>query len=201
MGLRGPKMGLRGSKMRLRGPKMRLRGPKTRLRGSKMRVRGPKMELRGPTMGFGTPKMGLRGPNMGFRTPSERFRTPHVELGASNVEFRTRGAGPRGAADGSVRISVFFIGRESAPLGATVRGDEHGDGRPAIGFDFVVILCSGFIEARDQQQIGSFEKRAKQTGGQVRIGHVQHPLRVQLTQYGLDVGDDIGRPGFVMELA
>src|SRR5438105_15612896 len=39
---------------------------------------------------------------------------------------------------------------------ATVRGDEHGDGRPAIGFDFVVVLCFRLIEACDHQEIGSF---------------------------------------------
>src|SRR4029079_13449742 len=58
---------------------------------------------------------------------------------------------------------------------ATVRGDEHGDGRPAIGFDFV--LCSRLIEACDHQEIGSFEKRGKQAGGPERIGHVQKRLR------------------------
>src|ERR1044071_5514760 len=84
---------------------------------------------------------------------------------------------------------------------AAVRGDEHGDGRPAIGFDFVVVLCSRLIEACDNQQIGSFEKRGKQAGGPERIGHVQNRLRVQLTQQGLDLGDDMGGAGFVMELA
>src|SRR3954468_21854910 len=54
---------------------------------------------------------------------------------------------------------------------ATVRGDEHGDGRPAIGFDFVVVLCFRLIEACDHQEIGSFEKRGKQAGGPERIGH------------------------------
>ena len=82
---------------------------------------------------------------------------------------------------------------------ATVRGDEHGDGRPAIGFDFV--LCSRLIEACDHQEIGSLEKRGKQAGGPERIGHVQNRLRVQLTQQGLDLGDDMGGAGFVMELA
>jgi len=43
-------------------------------------------------------------------------------------------------------------------LGVIVRGDEHGDGRPTIRFDFVVVLCSGLIEARDHQEIGAFEK-------------------------------------------
>src|SRR6266704_7153904 len=84
---------------------------------------------------------------------------------------------------------------------ATVRGDEHGDSRPAIGFDFVVVLCSRLIEACDNQEIGSFDKRSKQAGGPERIGHVQNRLRVQLTQQGLDLGDDIGGAGFVMELA
>ena len=55
---------------------------------------------------------------------------------------------------------------------ATVRGDEHGDGRPAIGFDFVVVLYSRLIEACDNQKIGSFEKRGKQAGGPERIWHV-----------------------------
>src|SRR5215204_1499255 len=84
---------------------------------------------------------------------------------------------------------------------ATMRCDEHGDGRPAIGFDFVVVLCSRLIEACDSQEIGSFEKRAKQAGGLERMGHVQKRLRVQLTQQGLDLGDDMGGAGFVMELA
>jgi hypothetical protein len=84
---------------------------------------------------------------------------------------------------------------------ATVRGDEHGDGRPAIGFDFVVVLRSRLIEARDNQEIGSFEKRGKQAGGPERIRHVQNRLCVQLTQQGLDLGDDMGGAGFVMKLA
>src|SRR6476660_8183019 len=84
---------------------------------------------------------------------------------------------------------------------ATVRGDEHGDGRPAIGFDFVVVLCSRLIEACDKQEIGSFEKRGEQAGRPQTIGHVQKRLRVQLTQQGLDLGDDIGGAGFVMDLA
>ena len=66
----------------------------------------------------------------------------------------------------------------------TVCGDEHGDGGPAIGFDFVVVLCSRLIEARDNQEIGSFDKRGKQAGGPERIGHVQNRLRVQLTSAG-----------------
>ena len=84
---------------------------------------------------------------------------------------------------------------------ATVRGDEHGDGRPAIGFDFVVVLCSRLIEACNHQEIGSFEKRGKQASGPGRIGHVQNRLRVQLTQQGFDLGDNMGRAGFVMALA
>src|SRR3989442_9009273 len=84
---------------------------------------------------------------------------------------------------------------------ATVRGDEHGDGGPAIGFDFVVVLCSRLIEARDNQEVASFEKRGKQAGGLERVGHVQNRLRVQLTQQGLDLGDDMGGADFVMELA
>jgi hypothetical protein len=48
---------------------------------------------------------------------------------------------------------------------ATVRGYEHRDGRSAIGFDFVVVLCARLIEAYDIQEIGSFEKRGKQAGG------------------------------------
>jgi len=84
---------------------------------------------------------------------------------------------------------------------ATVRGDEHGDGRLAIGFDFVVVLCSRLIEACDNQEIGTFEKRGKQAGGPERIGHVQNRLRVQLTQHGLDFRDDMGGAGFEMELA
>ena len=38
---------------------------------------------------------------------------------------------------------------------ATVRGDEHGDCGPAIGFDFAVVLRYRFIEACDDQQIGA----------------------------------------------
>ena len=34
-------------------------------------------------------------------------------------------------------------------VAATVRGDEHGDGRPSIGFYFV--LCSRLIESGDHQ--------------------------------------------------
>src|SRR5438477_11404414 len=82
---------------------------------------------------------------------------------------------------------------------ATVRGDEHGDGGPAVGFDFVVVRCSRLIEACDNQEIGSFEKRGKQAGGVVRIGHVQNSLCVQLTQQGIDLGDDMGGACFVME--
>jgi hypothetical protein len=48
---------------------------------------------------------------------------------------------------------------------AAVRGYEHRDGRSAIGFDFVVVLCARLIEAYDIQEIGSFEKRGKQAGG------------------------------------
>src|SRR5437667_5386795 len=73
-----------------------------------------------------------------------------------------------------------FLTRLSAHVVvATVRGDEHGDSRPAIGFDFVVVLCSRLIEACDHQEIGSFEKRGKQAGGPERIGHVQKRLRVR----------------------
>lgn len=63
-----------------------------------------------------------------------------------------------------------------------MRGDEHGDGRATISFDFVVVLCSGLIKARDHQKVGAFEKRGKQTSGLVRIGHVQKRLCVQLAQ-------------------
>ena len=82
-----------------------------------------------------------------------------------------------------------------------MRGDEHGDGRPAIGFDFVVVLCYRLIEACDHQEIGSFEKHGKQTGGPEKIEHVQKPLHVQLTQQSLDFSDDMGGAGFEMELA
>ena len=82
---------------------------------------------------------------------------------------------------------------------AAVRGDEQGDGRPAIGFD--VGLRPGFIEARDHQEIGSLEKRGEQAGGLDRIGHAQKRLRVQLTQQGLDRGEDMDGGGFVVELA
>src|SRR6266478_3240736 len=95
----------------------------------------------------------------------------------------------------------FLTMLSSRVVVATVRGDEHGDGRPAIGFNFVVVLCSRLIEACDNQEIGSFDKRGKQAGGPERIGHVQNRLRVQLTQQGLDLGDDMGGAGFVMELA
>src|ERR1700739_1523845 len=95
-----------------------------------------------------------------------------------------------------------FLTRLSARVVvATVRGDEHRDSRPAIGFDFVIVLCSRLIEARDNQEIGSFEKRGKQAGGPERIGHLQKRLRVQLTQQGLDLGDDMDGAGFEMELA
>src|ERR1700740_387904 len=95
-----------------------------------------------------------------------------------------------------------FLTRLSARVVvATVRGDEHRAGRPAIGFDFVVVLCSRLIEACDNQEIGSFDKRGKQAGGPERIGHVKTPLGDQLTQQGLDWGDDTGGACFVMELA
>ncbi len=84
---------------------------------------------------------------------------------------------------------------------ATVRGDEHGYGRLAVGFDFVVVLCSLLIEACDHQEIGSFEKRGKQAGGPERIWYVQKRPRVQPTQQGFDFGDDMGGAAFVMELA
>lgn len=54
------------------------------------------------------------------------------------------------------------ISRGSAPLDATVRGDEYGDGRPAIGCDFVAILRSRLIKAGDKREIGSLEKCGKQ---------------------------------------
>ena len=82
-----------------------------------------------------------------------------------------------------------------------MRGEEHADGRTAIGFDFVFVICFRIIEACDKQEIGSFEKRAKQAGRLVRVGHVQSGPCVQLTQQGLDLGYDMGGPGFVMELA
>src|ERR1700753_108076 len=95
-----------------------------------------------------------------------------------------------------------FLTRLSARVVvATVRGDEHRDSRPAIGFDFVVVLCSRLVEACDNQEIGSCDTRAKQAGVPERIGHVQSRLGVQLTQQGLDLGDDMGGAGFVMELA
>ncbi|MGF6396558.1 hypothetical protein ABH905_000224 [Pseudomonas frederiksbergensis] len=56
---------------------------------------------------------------------------------------------------GAIKLLIASV------VGAAVRGNEHGDGRPAIGFDFVVVLCSRLIEARDNQEIGSFEKRGK----------------------------------------
>jgi thioredoxin reductase len=33
----------------------------------------------------------------------------------------------------------------------------------------------------------------------LRIGHVQNGLRAQLTQQGLNSGNDMGRPGFVLD--
>lgn len=60
----------------------------------------------------------------------------------------------------------------------TMGGDEHGDGRPAIGFDFALVRGSRRIETCDKQEIGPFEKRSKQAGGLVRIGHVQQRLSV-----------------------
>lgn len=102
----------------------------------------------------------------------------------------------------STRASYLSTLRLSARVVVvTVRGDEHGDSRPAIGFDLVVVFCSGRIEACDSQEIGAFEKRGKQAGGLERIGHVQNRLRVQQTQQGLDLGDDMGGSSFVMELA
>lgn len=47
---------------------------------------------------------------------------------------------------------------------AAVRSDEHGDGRPAIGFDLVVIRSFRLIEACDNRKIGAFEKCCKQAG-------------------------------------
>lgn len=82
-----------------------------------------------------------------------------------------------------------------------MRSDEHGDGRTTIRFDFVVVFCSGLIEACDNQKVGAFEKRGKQTSGLERIGNVQKRLRVQLTQQSLNLGDDMSGAGFVMELA
>jgi hypothetical protein len=117
-------------------------------------------------------------------------------------QFQTRLGLPIQAAIWRIEYHGYFTARLSARVVvATVRGDEHGDGRPAIGFDFVVVLCSRLIEACDHQEIGSFEERGKQAGGPERIGHVQKLLRVQLTQQGLDLGDDMGGTGFVMELA
>lgn len=55
---------------------------------------------------------------------------------------------------------------------AAVRGHEHGDGRSAVGFDLLVVLCSRLIEACNNQEIGPFEKRSEQAGGPERIGHV-----------------------------
>ncbi len=63
------------------------------------------------------------------------------------------------------------IRRSNQPLN-TVRCDEHGDGRPAIGFDFIVVLCLRLIEAGDHQKIGPFDKRGKQTGRLQRVGHI-----------------------------
>ena len=71
-----------------------------------------------------------------------------------------------------------LLGLSASLVVATVRSDEHGDSRPAIGFDFVVVLCSRLIEACDNQEIGSFDKRGKQAGRPERIGHVQSRLRV-----------------------
>ncbi len=61
-----------------------------------------------------------------------------------------------------------------------------------MGFDFVVVLCSRFIEACDEQKVGSFEKRGKQAGGPERNEQGQNRARVQLTQQGLDLDDGIG---------
>ncbi|MET3650172.1 hypothetical protein ABIC60_004830, partial [Phyllobacterium ifriqiyense] len=56
----------------------------------------------------------------------------------------------------------LLLGYPTPVIVATVSGDEHGDGRPAIGLDFVVVLCSRLIEACDHQEIASFDKRGKQ---------------------------------------
>lgn len=61
-----------------------------------------------------------------------------------------------------------LLGLSASLVVATVRSDEHGDSRPAIGFDFVVVLCSRLIEACDNQEIGSLisaaNKRADRRG-------------------------------------
>jgi hypothetical protein len=55
-------------------------------------------------------------------------------------------------------------------VAATVRGYEQGDGRPTIGLDFAVVLRSRLVEACDNQEIGSLEKRGKQAGRWKKIG-------------------------------
>lgn len=78
---------------------------------------------------------------------------------------------------------------------------EQGDGRPAIGRNFVFIRCSGLVEACDEQEVGPFEQRAEQSGGLVGIGHVETTLSVQVSENGFDLGDDPGSCGIVMKLA
>lgn len=114
------------------------------------------------------------------------------------IDMGWMGAHRDGDTSGVFRRNTMISGQGGL---LAVRSDEHGDGRPAIGFDFIVVRRSRLIEACDNQKIGSFEKRGKQAGGPERIGHVQNRLRVQLTQQDLDLGDDMGGAGFEMELA
>jgi len=52
---------------------------------------------------------------------------------------------PRPSCSGAIKCL------STCAVAATVRGYEHGDGRPAVGFDFVFVLCSRLIEAGDHQ--------------------------------------------------
>jgi integrase len=89
---------------------------------------------------------------------------PTLQEGPPRPHFLTRPQAARllWAARRLPHIALFHSNSLSArAVVATVRGDEHGDGRLAIGFDFVVVLCSCLIEACDNQEIGTFEKRGK----------------------------------------
>jgi hypothetical protein len=55
------------------------------------------------------------------------------------------------------KLSGTFKCLSARVVVATVRGYEHGDGRSAIGFDFVVVHRQPHIEANDIQENRSFE--------------------------------------------
>ncbi|EJM63758.1 hypothetical protein PMI30_04142 [Pseudomonas sp. GM50] len=101
--------------------------------------------------------------NLGL-TPGKRATDSfslNVRLGEFRAVLTGRNRPKPAICDGQLSTKMR---RSNHPLN-TVRGNEHGDGRPAIGFDFVVVLCSRLIEAGDHQKIGPFDKRGKQAGG------------------------------------